>query len=500
MEKDKLKQVLIIFGLAVSVICFFYFTDIASNKYHFSDDHEFYRINADIQNLGFSTALKNWIFNDFNIRFRPFYYFQRVIEVYICGVDYSKLYLYNIVIAIFTIVFGFFGIRNFGFSTILSLLFLLITFLGLQLEIWWRLGPAENIGTLLFFISFYLSSLSLSSIRNKIIFCISVILCSLSKESFTLLIPFFIFMRLYKNNGKDDTWRELLLRNKYLFILLIVFLVEIYVIKSIGMNKIGYAGVDDNLSNLYVGIVNILNGNIKDLLIAIGIIFTLELIIASSNSKGECKHFFKSNTLGIIGFLLIFIPNVLIYAKSGMNNRYLIPTTIGLSLIIVFLLKNTFDKRIWIFYLILIFFGLKVPFSNMKMEIARYNQEGKDIALVTKAFSENINKNSKVLFVADPSTNYEPSISLYHNLSLGSGIQQIYVHPISLPNSFDSNFNQKLHQDWFVFFQNRQLSDLKSKPDFLFFFNNDLISKFNIDSLELNPHYSQVINCMYKLK
>jgi hypothetical protein len=184
------------------LICFisvvFYFaTGVAYNEFHFIDDHELYRIKYDLDSFGVFETLKKWLVKDFAIRFRPFYYVQRILSIKILGVNFSYLYFYSFIQLFFTQLFLGLYLKKSNVNIFYIIVFYLITIVGLQSEIYWKLGPAETVGFLFFSLSLYLTSVKDKTKLNHTLLAVSTIFASLSKESFTISIPCVILSYLY---------------------------------------------------------------------------------------------------------------------------------------------------------------------------------------------------------------------------------------------------------------------------------------------------------------
>ena len=120
-------------------------TGTLTSGYHFTDDHEIISINKNVQDNGIANATKSIIKNDLNIRFRPFYYFNRAVLIKLFSTNFLLWSIYNGVLAILTSYFLFLFIYRQGYKFVHAFLFPFLTLVGAQSAIWWRLGPAETI-------------------------------------------------------------------------------------------------------------------------------------------------------------------------------------------------------------------------------------------------------------------------------------------------------------------------------------------------------------------
>jgi len=91
------------------------------------------------------------------------------------------------------------------------------------------------------------------------------------------------------------------------------------IIFVIGTNKIGYAGVDSNILSLVKGIFRILKYSIRELEI-ITVLALLLIYYISRKDKKYMEYLLKLVLPTIFAFLIV-MPNLILYAKSGMYYR-----------------------------------------------------------------------------------------------------------------------------------------------------------------------------------
>ncbi|PSB14366.1 hypothetical protein C7B69_19130, partial [filamentous cyanobacterium Phorm 46] len=230
--------------------------------YHFTDDHEIAHINYNftVENLGIFEVSSQWIHNDLLTgRFRPFYYIHRILETRLLGINWALWSLYTGMLGVLTTFFLFMFGRFINFSIIEALLFSFLITLGAQSAVWWQLGPNETIGTFLLAGALVFAALSERANKYKKIyeglFIFFVLIMSLSKESFILMIPAIASIKVWiSHQMRTLSWPQSLKKNILsLSFLGIFFLTELLLVKFyIGLNPdIGYAGVDGfNISSI----------------------------------------------------------------------------------------------------------------------------------------------------------------------------------------------------------------------------------------------------------
>lgn len=483
------------------LIAFYYLTGIADNRYHFIDDHEFYRIYENIRTDGFFSTVTHWIINDLHIRLRPFYYFQRCLEVYLCGVNYTRFYIYNFIISSITLIYGYKAFRNFGASIFLAFLGLFVAFYGLQLEIWWKLAPAENIGSCLFFVSLYMATLRENALKYKVVFIISILLMSLSKESFALTIPFFIAFRLYIARQDEKLWTVIFREYSYLSILLVIFFLEMMAIKYIGTDNIGYAGVDSSFTHLIEGIKRILTTDLISYcyVIAIVLIIAILSVIFDKKAKDFLLTYYKRWIFSFAFLLLIVVPNLVIYAKSGMSYRYLLPCTVGITLFILSSLQMVRDKFLYLIATGVVIFPMITSFDLLKSEIQKYNQVGVDIKQITTEIARTINSNSKVLIICDPALHFEQSFSLMNYIEIELKNTNVSLMRMDTESHFDPNFYAKLIVDWGKMVNGKIYNPDTKSPDIVYVFPECIIDSLKMHDFNLSRDYCTTVKGVYIL-
>jgi hypothetical protein len=437
-----------------------------TSGYHFTDDHGIISINKTINDSGVLNTCESVIKTDLNIRLRPFYYFHRVIEIKLLGTNFLFWSIYNVILAVLTSFFLYLFIERQGYKFLHAILFPFLTLIGAQSSIWWRLGPAETIGFFLLATSLFF--LANSIFRGKqyqlIISFIFLFFASLSKESFTFFIPAYLLILLWlqQQHGPNRTISNSIKKNSILLVsLLVLFFVEIYIIIFVvGTNKIGYAGIDNSftLSSFLKFIYTYLRHNIYIYLIVFGLFLLLQNI-KTWNIKSiidvKISHPFIFN-LAI--FSAIVFPQFLLYNKSGISDRYLLPFNLGFSIFVLFLLNliyesseiSLFSKRAYVCIIIII------TYSLLKNEALQEAKGFARVGVATNKFLSTIVDNSKpddsILVVLNTYENYEWAHSVKLYLTLNANRKNIMFLPIS--KSLNDNFSKSLENGFVKKFNN----------------------------------------------
>ncbi|WP_207535805.1 hypothetical protein [Desertivirga arenae] len=493
---NKRNDSFVLIGLALVIFLFLYLTGTITSGYHNTDDHEILDILKDVKKLPIQDVIYKWIENDLNIRYRPMYFVHRVLQTAIFQDDLLLWSIYNYILCVCTFFLFYKGMRNLRFSILESLLFNIIAFWGTQIAVWWMLGPNETIGCFFLSISFYFLSKCNGEkyyTKNSMLFTLFLALSSLSKESFTLIIPAMILLKV--SNEKEvynSSWEKAIRKNRLQLLSFLVLLFNLLVIVLyVGTNKIGYAGVDQDV--LYkLKEINQVLGSLSKYLLILGISFLGLLVARITLKKGTMKDIW----IPIFIFLLIAIPNILLYTKSGMSGRYFLPATIGFAFIIIFLLrafKPLSSGSYWLLILISLFI-LKKPIRKSVEEARNFAKEGHEnnelLAEVLKFYHDGKN----TVLAADPVGAHEASSSIFTYLNFNQQVK-LYAYEIEDKTSWgnDSVFAKRLTDAWRGWFSKSLYKDMKGRPDMIIFLKKDLSNRFFTDSKIDSLDYTNTI-------
>jgi len=451
--------------------------------YHFTDDHGILNIARDLSEYNVLEVSQKRIIGDLQIRFRPFYYVHRILETKLFGTNFLGWSIYRGLLGVLTSFFLFLFMRIIGFSVLESILFSCLTLIGEQSAIWWRLGPNETIGMFLLSMSLLFLSFSIFSTKKQVLyevlFVVFTIFASLSKESFILIIPALLFWKIWLYSKKNGTkWLETIKNNiSPIIILLIVCFSEILFIKYfVGTAKIGYAGYEgfNLLAFKKTGLKLSSIGHARIILIEV-VLVIIFCFIGHKEDKHLCFSNLKEFTLPITLFGLIVTPQILLYMKSGIYERYLLPGLLGYSYLIVFLYKlikeiliketSSNDKgntKSWLssigviklkkfilkgtvlaLILIAIIFDLRIACRNVNSFVFQGEQTNEWLQSIKQETTES----SLILVVTDPAYYYEWSSSIKTYLYLKMNRRNLYVYPILTSakyNDFQRGFIKSL--------------------------------------------------------
>jgi|GEM_PF-838639 len=408
--------------------------------YHFTDDHEIVEIHYKftVQNLNLWEVISQWLHKDLLTgRLRSFYYLHRIIETRFLGINFTLWSVYTGLLGVFSTFFLFVFAKLLHFSIKEALLFSFFITLGSQSAIWWQLGPAETIGTFLLSTALVLTVIKEIFSRFQILYEISIILLilmmSLSKESFILFIPAIALIKIWvASKFKRLSWIQSI-KSNYLSLsaLGLIFLAEILAIKfSLGLTPdIGYAGIDKLSIAQITSAAKSLNqaGAWWIALISL-IVITLMSTVFYSYSQIRF-NILKKLYFPIILFILVTFPQILLYAKSGISQRYLLPVIFGYAFLIISLYKIVEENfklvAKLILFLLVMNLGLKLSLAWNTAHI--FALEGKSTNALLQTIEKQTTAKAPIIVVTHPVVYYEWNFSIKKYLNYVSQRNNLYL-------------------------------------------------------------------------
>lgn len=492
----------------LAIFSFLYSSGTLFSGYHFIDDHCVISMKEALEKNSFLKTAYLFVKGDFNIRFRPFFYLYYVSLTKLFGLNFLAWSIFVGVLAVIIFVFFYQGARKLGYFWWEALFLIGLTFVGTQSAVWWKLGVNEPIGLLFLGLSFFFLASCLNSSEKKYFlnnfgFLVALAGASLCKENFIFVIPAFVFYKIFKEKAFFKIgWREILKKNQASFWLLVLMLAELVIIKFfVGTNKIGYAGTTASWNEFVMGVKNIFFlphslGLWMDFLKKIGWLYLIFLMADfwEKRDKKRLLLFFKEFFFYFSFSVLIVLSNVFVYAKSGMAERYLLPTTFGLAFLAVNFWKSVENKGIKIVMglAILSFLGTQFNFAKANAQI--FAIEGKNANYLFDKIRKTTHRSDDILLVVDPVKRYEvsDSIRIYLNYY---GFKNFYVYPILA--DYQSEFENRLKNEWLSWFENKQLKDLQTLPQTIIIFDSVDKGRFFIESGMKESDYQTVSDGKY---
>lgn len=327
-RKSEIRLILLLFFLITGVVMLL---DVGLNAgYHLVDDHELlaheYLIRVDHQsffdvvklNIGFDVDLGRW---------RPLYRFLRVLEAVVIGQKLWIFYLWEFV-RVFLVFFLLYLIgRELGANMIWSFLFPSVVLMGYQAAAWWKLGPQEMFSMLLFAggMYFLIRNLKTKNRKDAFVSGFLFLLMSLYKEAFVLCIPFLMLLILYYELREEETLSVRMLwdggRKHVLWFcyLALIMLGNLYVIVFL----IGTQNMGDSSSSFIEPYLESVTHDLK----WYALFGTVFFAVTVSFGK-KCRVLFRE----LILCLSLILPQYVLYGKRAIEERYLLPMSVGFGL------------------------------------------------------------------------------------------------------------------------------------------------------------------------
>lgn len=355
------KERLIVFIVSAAVLGGILFgTGSIFSGWHRIDDHETYRIiklYAD-RNVPMHQTIFYWLKNDLRIRWRPLYWIIRSAMPYFLG-DHPAIYKFILyLIGVGTYIALYWSAGNLKCSKLFSHFFALLILTGRQFEVWCRIANQENLGIFFFAVCLYLITWQYKKDvfeRRTDIFIVILAVCSgLMKESFLLLLPGIVWLRLgleaaHHLQCPKDIIRIFIRNIVFITVSAIIFLANIYIIVvHVGVNRIGYAGLDTNygIKEYIYAMKQLCKESLYIYVLLAGVILFICLISLFTAGKKKFDSDIKLLSVLLIFSGYVLFTQMILHAKSGMWNRYLLPWIAAYAIILV-VCTDLLTKNVW---------------------------------------------------------------------------------------------------------------------------------------------------------
>ncbi len=336
------KKELCIAGLFFTALVFdiLLFTGTITSGWHLVDDQEYvdYLIQMKMDKLSYFECLKDTIVKDLSWRFRPLYYFIRVTFTVFFETNLVAWSIAKGIVTVLAFFFLYLIAREMKCNIFYSVLFAMVVMVGPQSVVWWKLGPQECTGLMLFSIGFYFL-LKWVDTRKKAynwLSLIMMILAGLFKESFLMMIPFAISYLFYydiKRNGFSlktvfISFKKNIFMICSLIIFLILCLLVIFFHSGTGQ---GFYDSSMSMNSYKILWIYILQNPLQWFAVFAALIFII-MLTGIKRWKNLIWEFLLT--------MAIMIPQFILYLKLGFEERYIIPWVFGYAYFIVIALSN----------------------------------------------------------------------------------------------------------------------------------------------------------------
>ena len=331
---------LLVIGIGLFWTTIFGLSQVFFSGYHLRDDHQQIHMYTElVSGKSISNLSIDYITQDLKTRLRPLMMIELVLRTSIFGVSFLPQFILRCIEATLATLLGLKIGRQLGFTWTESFYAIGLTLIGSSTMIWFLLGIPEALGFLLFLsaITLMLKDASKGHTGSRILSILCLLLATTTKESFILVIPAFVIWRWFGSSYFSNQSLTKSIRRRWPddAILTLIMLSELFWIRNhIHISDLGTYGVDP------IGITHI-SSYLKSscqLFFSGGIGIGLGVLLGTTWLYGK-KDAPQQKTFPLYAIVLIACliigPQIILYAKSGIFERYLIPARWGAALLLM---------------------------------------------------------------------------------------------------------------------------------------------------------------------
>lgn len=396
-------------------------TGVLTSGYHLIDDHVLIRKIYSYRNSDSSFYEK--VFAGFpwsESRFLPMCTMLRNLGYVVFEDNFVFWQIFRGIEITIALCFSYCTARQFDVNKWMAVLFSGLIMIGEQSTSWCRLGPAEPLGVMFLMTAFFFLQKFELSCKKKwfTLGTFAAVFSSWSKEAFTLVLPFIpllmiVYDLVYINAPCKITKEKIqksIKKNWYLLISLwgVFFWNMYHILFKFGVDFGGYAGIDESLG--IFGYIKRMGGMLlfRFSFYFWGLVVAGIICLVLLWQKKKIRDFLYKHVLLLFLSIIIILSQVFLHAKSGMFDRYFIPTTVAVALIaivVVYDVLKEYPKALLSYEIVLscilssfIIFTL-LPYAN---EYAEGGKNIKDCFLVVQELAD---KDSIIIADIDPECN-----------------------------------------------------------------------------------------------
>jgi hypothetical protein len=461
------KDAIVCIGIFVVVFTFFGVIGTFTSGYHLTDDFQVFEFNNKLEHQSLLQTQIETVKSDLKHRFRPLYYPHRILQAYLFGYNTGNWLLYTAFLGCISMSLFFLGMRKFKCSVFESLLFICLLFIGEQIVVWMRIDPNETLGMFFLAFAFYFMVCK-THIISTIFFSLFLILASLCKESFTLAVPAFLFLKIFTDKQMYQiTIKQAIRKNIGLIVPFLFFLVNVlFILLYVNKSELIYIGVDNDL---FVFIKNIITLPFSSKWFLYGVLITIAIYLAIFIEEKDSMLKFLNKKLPLLIFFILFIfPQIILHAKASISERYLLPVLFSTSFVSIITINNIKNKYAWLYKFLLICVSLSIIpcIAKTYRTSLDFVTEGKDLKSLYKSIEENLKNDSNILLVTQPDISWEECV---------------------LSDNYISHYFGKTAS--FLFLE----SELENVSDYGIYLTKDLISRYNKRVYSSDEYYDIIV-------
>lgn len=405
-ENKKVNSVLEFIGIcAFSAIVIFGITGLfgtLTSGWHLVDDQELFKFEYWMKQLHYSIGkcIQLEYERSYGLRWRLLYQPARIVMVAIFGTDAFAFSVVKAIEAVVSLILLYYCARELNTSVFYSILFALTCLIGYQSPVFWKLGPGMIQSTVLFGLAFLplIRYTKTKKIYHGIISFVFLLLMCNFHESFIFVVPFFVVFIVvwaFKQSGKElGTFFQVISPFIwYVVSVSVVFVgIVLYLLKTTGTKS--YDSVSISASTPISQYITAFMDTIHDEMrwywifgvILIGILLTF------------FDDFIKQIGAFALG-LSIMLPQIVLYSKEGIKERYILPFIIGYALFFVVLIPQSglLKKKRRVVYTAVLVVMLLINSRAAVVEADYYRFRGESVTNMLEEVDDMSTKGYKVL-------------------------------------------------------------------------------------------------------
>ena len=321
------------------------------------------------------------------------------------------------------------GIR-FGFLE--SILMGLLTVTGPYSYVWWRMQTHENICTL-----FMAAALWAAAAERKWLFILSLLVMSWHKESYMVIVPALLFLKLWLTKEKFSvSWARAMRRNGVELLVLGLGLgaqmaLIVFVTGTLAGGYVGYEGLFwEKLTGAWIKLAQASHVEIW------GALFLLALFSTAGIFKNRSIR--RQSLAGMfVFFVLLVAPQLVLFQKTGIRGHYVLPGVFGFWFVFFytyFLIKDSLRPVQKLLLAALVGYLCWAQTAAAFESGVAFKNEGAIVSGLVQSVKNSTRPDDPILMVVDPGRHLEWSWAAKRYLESFARRQNLWLFPIIRPN------------------------------------------------------------------
>lgn len=451
-------SLLIVFGVVIGI-------GTIGSGYHLVDDHEMLRWSYWFKECGDDLfhRISEQLKIEFSYRYRPIYIIMRILGAKYIGTNLTWHALIKALESALAMFLLYFCGKRMGAGKIASMAFALCSLVGYQACTWWKLGTHEIQGVIYWALGmfFMLGYLKNKGRWNAVGSVLAFAIMANYKESFIILAPFvMLYVVYYELTEKEKMKKDSSMINEvffsiknnfwYLCALAVVFLIPVFIIIfHVGTNNYDNVGLEAGVPlSTYVSIwKESLDSDLKWCK-RFGIVMIAVLLTFWEKLKKLWKEFVL-----LVAFIF---PQLVLYGREGLYERYLLPVMIGLAWFFIIIVSEKKilpkgSKRTMV-YVLAVLLLLAAHGRGMLREADYFTYRGHSVTTALETVTEISKGRYNILSCLHPNT--EANYTIRYWLA-NKGYENIYywieedlsVHKESKPIQAASEYGEEKYSE-----------------------------------------------------